>query len=270
MAENEEDTLVLSCSFEGCYQQAVLLNRQSVLLGKDETCQQFVFRVYHSCFRHAVYYVRSEGDMLYQQEKVRGLQRMFFLLTPAHIALAKRLSITWDDADNGAPGANTLRPYGNSSLMTDIASAIGYRQCGGDEWYSDDEERYLENLHREMHLVLQIILHTGQMKAGIYKKPRVTEEWVLVKHPECEAELVLALSENEVPLPHTDRRRILAELIRQLREEDFSDAEIARVIEQTTRGTGSQRSVLSGDIVIPASLAWSISTVMNEIMKEEN
>jgi hypothetical protein len=123
---------------------------------------------------------------------------MFFLVTPQHLALARRLWIVWYDADGGAPGASITRPYGDSS----VAHSIGYRQLTDDEWcYSPEEEQYLEGLHSEMHIVLQIILHTGQMQPGVYKKPRLTEDWAYVEHPEKEPELVLAASEKEVPQP---------------------------------------------------------------------
>jgi hypothetical protein len=52
-----------------------------------------------------------------------------------------------------------------------------------------------------MHIVLQIILHTGQMQPGVYKKPRLTQDWGYVEHLEREPELVLAFSEQEVPQP---------------------------------------------------------------------
>lgn len=209
------------CSFEGCCHQAVFYNEQSVLLGRHETRQQFVFRVYHSCYRHRFYYAHSNGDDLYSQEKWLGWNRMFFLVLPQHIALARRLSIHWHDTGCGAPGASTTRPYGNSSYLDDIAEAIGYRLLTDEDGCSSpEEEKYLERLHREMHLVLQIILQTGQMKPGIYKKPRVSENWVHLEHPEDEPELVFALSENDMPSPQADQQRILAERIRQLREEE--------------------------------------------------
>jgi hypothetical protein len=127
---------------------------------------------------------------------------MFFLVTGEHLALARSLWIVWYDADGGAPGASIRRPYGDSSVVSSVAQSIGYRQLTDEEWcYSPDEEQYLEGLHREMHIVLQIILHTGQMRPGVYKKPQLTKDWVYVAYPEKEPELVLAVSEEERPQP---------------------------------------------------------------------
>ena len=225
--------MIKRCSFEGCFQQAVFYNRQSVLLGKDETRQQFVFRVYHSCSRHALYYARSSGDNLYHQEKWLGWERMFFLVLPQHLALARRLSIHWQDSEWGAPAASTTRPYGNSDALSDIAEAIGYRLLTDEDGgYSPEEEKYLVGLHREMHLVLQIFLHTGQMKPGLYKRPGALRNWAFIEHSEDEAELIFARSEGDVPEPQVDLRRCLAQYVRQLWERDFSHAEIRRRLER--------------------------------------
>lgn len=200
---------MIECSFEGCYQKVVIRNLAAVLLGKDEANERFVFRVWHACHEHVWYYSHSVGEELYQQEKAHPFFHMFFLVTPQHLALARRLWIVWYDAEGGAPGASITRPYGDSSVMSTIAEIIGYRQLTDEEWcYSPKEEQYLESLHREMHMVLQIILHTGQMQPGVYKKPQLTEDWVYVEHPEREPELVLAVSEKEVPQPRLTEERM--------------------------------------------------------------
>lgn len=196
-----ERTMSADCSFEGCYREAVIHNLLAVLLGKHETNQQFVFRVWHACPEHILYYSRYTGDGLYQQERERPYFRMFFLLTSEHLALAKRLCIVWYGKENGGPGADIVRPYGNSAMLWDIAEITGCDQPGDGEAYSPTEERYLRGLHRDMHPVLQIILHTGQMKPGVYKKPRLTENWVSVERLEEEPELVLAVSGEDAPQP---------------------------------------------------------------------
>ncbi len=193
---------MIKCSFEGCYQDMVIRNLAVILLGKDEARERFVFRAYHACREHVYYYSHSTGEELYQREKAHPNFHMFFLVTREHLALARRLWIVWYDAEGGAPGASIIRPYGESSVISSVAQTIGYRQLTDDEWcYSPEEEQYLESLHREMHIVVQIILHTGQMRSGVYKKPRLTQDWVYVEHPEKEPELVLAVSEQEVPQP---------------------------------------------------------------------
>jgi hypothetical protein len=256
------------CSFEGCFQQAVLFNRQSVLLGKDETRQQFVFRVYHACTRHALYYARSSGEDLYQQEKWRGMQRMFFLVTSQHLALAKHLRIYWYDTDYGAPGASTTRPYGNGSYLDDVARAIGYRQLTDDDCYAPEEEKCLERLHQEMHLVLQIFLHTGQMKPGIYKMPRLGSDWVLVEHPEDETELIFARSEGDVPEPQVDLRLCLAQYVRQLWEQDFSHAEIRRRLEREPLSFLQEMGLFPHGEGAGSPLINEVIFLINEVIEE--
>lgn len=193
----------LRCSAEECWHEPIVRNQQAILLGKDETSQQYIFRVWHACAEHLFYYTRTSGEELYQHEKHYGQGRMFFLVTPQHLALARRLWIVWYDGENGAPGASTRRPYGNSGVLEDVAEIIGYRQPNleEDECYTPEERRYLEGLHHEMHLVLQIILHTGQMKPGVNHIPRLGEDWLAVEDPEQEQELVLASSPDQVPQP---------------------------------------------------------------------
>jgi hypothetical protein len=258
------------CSFGRCFQQAVLYNRQSVLLGKDETCQQYVFRVYNACMHHSLYYARFDGLWFYQQEKRRGLQRMFFLMTPQHIALAKHLYIVWyDDNGSGAPGASTTRPYGNSDVLSDVAKAIGYRPYKDyDDFYSSDEEAYLEGLHQEMHLVLQIFLHTGQMKPGIYKKPDVSEDWVPVEYPEEEPELILALEKSEEPKPYLNWRHYLVNGVSQLREQGFSQTEIRRRMELGTREILQEMKLLASHEDVSAFLP-QFAALLNEVIEEE-
>jgi hypothetical protein len=189
------EEMYLTCSYENCPNSSVIARIRAVLLGKDETSQQFVFRVWHACAEHVWYYSRYSSEALYQMEKHRGF-RMFFLVTPQHLALAKRLSIIWYGKENGGPGTDIVRPYGNSSLISDIAEIVGYPPPEEDQCYSPAAEQSLLGLHQDMHIVLQIILQTGLMKSGIYKKPGLTEDWVEVPHPQKEIELVLTTSER--------------------------------------------------------------------------
>lgn len=255
-------------SFEGCFHLAVLFNRQAVLLGKDETSQQFAFRVYHSCSQHALSYARSSGDEVYQQEKWLGWNRMFFLVTPHHLALAKRLSIHWYEAGCGAPGASTTRPYGNSTYLDDIAEIIGYRQLTDDDCYSPDEEAYLKQLHREMHLVLQILLHTGQMKPGLYKRPVALRNWVFIEHPEDEAELIFARSEGDIPEPQVDLHRCLAQYVRQLWEQDFSHAEIRRRLEREPLSFLQEMGLIPDGEGAGSPLINEVIFLINKIIEE--
>src|SRR5579875_1003443 len=107
---------MIKCSFEGCYQDAVIQNLAVVLLGKEKVRERFVFRAYHACRQHVWYYSHSTGEELYQREKAHPSFHMFFLVTEEHLALARSLWIVWYDADGGAPGASIRRPYGIAAL----------------------------------------------------------------------------------------------------------------------------------------------------------
>lgn len=191
----------LNCSDENCSNIPVIGQKRAVLLGKDEESQQFVFRVWHACSEHVMYYSRYSGEELHQMEKQHGSFRMFFLVTPQHLALAKRLSIIWYEREHGGPGTDIVRPYGNRSLISDIAEIISAPLPEHGEGFSPVAEQYLEGLHRDMHIVLQIILHTGRMEPGIYKKPSLREDWVEVPRPQAERELVLTDSDTDFPQP---------------------------------------------------------------------
>lgn len=43
-----------------------------------------------------------------------------FTLTEDHIKLMSRAYISWNDGECGAPGVDTKRPYGNSSVIMDV------------------------------------------------------------------------------------------------------------------------------------------------------
>ncbi len=193
--------MLLNCSSENCSNIPVISQIRAVLLGQDEENQQFVFRVWHACAEHVLYYSRYSAEDLHQREKRYFQFRMFFLVTSQHLALAKRLSIIWYEAENGGPGTDIVRPYGNSGLIRDIAEIIGFPPPEDEEGYTASADCYLQGLHQDMHIVLQIILHTGQMKAGVYKKPSLTEDWVCVEHLEEEDELVLTDSDTDLPRP---------------------------------------------------------------------
>src|SRR5216110_2135892 len=140
---------MVQCSYDNCYRQAVVRNIRAMLLGRDETSQQFVFRTWHACCEHVLYYSRYTSLDLHRRERYQPYFRMFFLMSHQHLALAKRLNIVWYDAEDGAPGASINRPYGNSSVIPDIAEIIGYREWTHPGCYSSDDEQYLEGLHRE-------------------------------------------------------------------------------------------------------------------------
>jgi hypothetical protein len=98
-----------------------------------------------------------------------------FKLTDDHIKLLRRAYVGWQDCETGAPEINPKRPYGNSSVVPDVAEILGIVPVNPDG--DDYEERYgsdvvdrLRQLHRETETALQIILATGEFKVGTYRR----------------------------------------------------------------------------------------------------
>ena len=101
-----------------------------------------------------------------------------FTITGEHIRLTKRMYVSWWSGEYGAPAIDCKRPYGNSSVASDIAEILG--------WFVDEEEGLTEDqrakaykIHKEMQTVLQIALKTGAFKEGAYiKHDRYRQEWI--------------------------------------------------------------------------------------------
>lgn len=47
----------------------------------------------------------------------------------------------------------------------------------GEKHLTEEQEKYLSNLHRETEVALQIFLATGEMKAGIYEANPYDIDW---------------------------------------------------------------------------------------------
>jgi len=108
-----------------------------------------------------------------------------FTVTENHIKLLKRMIVSWDSCEFGAPAIDCKRPYGNSSVIYDIAEIIGYEYStedpDGEGEMVDEDYNYLRHLHEEMQTVLQIVLSSGSFAPGNYKSDWAGYEWSLVK-----------------------------------------------------------------------------------------
>ena len=94
-----------------------------------------------------------------------------FEVTEDHIKLLKGMYIGWDDCEFGAPAVDPKRPYGNSSVIADIAEILGWMD---DDWWDGDQEtdqwREAGNkIHNEMQTVLQILVRNLSIEPGTYK-----------------------------------------------------------------------------------------------------
>jgi len=97
-----------------------------------------------------------------------------FELKQVHLDLLKEAVIGWTKWEFGAPCIDPKRPYGNSDVFDDIAEII---KLDKKECYDFDEEdwkeecvEFMEDLHKQIQIALEIILHCQSFKLGKYKK----------------------------------------------------------------------------------------------------
>lgn len=101
-----------------------------------------------------------------------------FTITDEHLKLSRRMYVSWDDCEYGAPAIDCKRPYGNSYVEGDMLEILGIEDprkredYDGDEWddIPEDLSRRLRELHEEMQLVLQIWLAAGVIRTGTFVK----------------------------------------------------------------------------------------------------
>ena len=98
-----------------------------------------------------------------------------FTITDKHIKLLKRMNVDWWSCEFGSPAIDPKRPYGNSDVIDDMAEIIGIKKNklnwdNEEECWSTEVDSDLYWLHREMQIVLQIILTTAQISVGKYKR----------------------------------------------------------------------------------------------------
>jgi len=112
--------------------------------------------------------------------------KRLFQLTNEHLKLARRTCIYWQkNAYLGAPAVDQKRPYGNSSILEDIAEITGmelFIDANDEKHISKEQEEKCLLLHKEMETALQIILATGSFQPGLYEADRYdTLSWKIVK-----------------------------------------------------------------------------------------
>ena len=102
---------------------------------------------------------------------MRGLgnNELKFTVTEDHIKLLKRAYVGWDDCEFGAPEIDPKRPYGNSSVFSDISEILGI-QPNSEGDFTSDQEDYIMKTHRELQTVLQIFLQYGRLVAGTFTR----------------------------------------------------------------------------------------------------
>ena len=109
-------------------------------------------------------------ELLKQAENLNDIKGKIFEVTEEHLKLLKHSHIMWRASEYGAPMIDPKRPYGNTSVESDIAEILG--------WDEEDSQR-AEKLHRELETVLQIVLVTQTFEPGLYNiRNEYTTDWI--------------------------------------------------------------------------------------------
>lgn len=91
-----------------------------------------------------------------------------FTVTPEHVRLMRRMIVSWESAEYGAPCIDPKRPYGNSGVAEDIREILGL---------PDLTDESCERLHAETETALQIALAVGHFTPGKYECDWPRRNW---------------------------------------------------------------------------------------------
>lgn len=114
--------------------------------------------------------------------KHNGLGPSRFTLTAQHVKLLRAMYVYWEDypeEHDGAPAVDSKRPYGNSSVLRDVAKIIGEPPPDADGEWADGQAERLLTIHAETATALQIVLITGSFDPGEFRKsdPYLSRSW---------------------------------------------------------------------------------------------
>ena len=90
-----------------------------------------------------------------------------FTLTDEHIKLLRRVNVSWEDTEAGAPAIDPKRPYGNSDVPADMHEILAGERPGDDGLTPEQITGY-SLLHCATKPALQIVLSVGEFVPGVY------------------------------------------------------------------------------------------------------
>jgi len=109
--------------------------------------------------------------------------KRLFELKEEHIKLLRNMCVRWDDCEFGAPSISIdcKRPYGNSNVYHDIAKILGIEGTIIDnkEAFSQEQIDWMNRIHKETKVALQIVLVTGEFRPGEYVSDEYADNWRL-------------------------------------------------------------------------------------------
>ena len=96
-----------------------------------------------------------------------------FVIKKEHLELLKNVTISWWGAEFGAPCIDPKRPYGNGDVYQDMAQILNIpdkkRYEEDDVYYTPEEEKYMDTLHKDLKTVLEIGLCLLKFEIGTYQ-----------------------------------------------------------------------------------------------------
>jgi len=93
-----------------------------------------------------------------------------FVLKEEHIKLLRAMYWEFQEDENGAPGVDCKRPYGNSWILPDVAEALGRKLPDEEAEEYDEVCDELYGLHAQTGKALEVILVSGSFKPGAYER----------------------------------------------------------------------------------------------------
>jgi len=108
-------------------------------------------------------------------------QLVKFTVTEDHLKLLRRMWVTWEDCEYGAPAIDCKRPYGNSSVDLDIAEILGW-PIDEEDGLTDEQRSAAALIHEQTQYALQIALGTGIFETGTYETGPYHRDWKKVQN----------------------------------------------------------------------------------------
>ena len=99
-----------------------------------------------------------------------------FEIKEEHLLLINKFYIRWYYAEYGAPTIDPKRPYGSSSVESDIAEILGWKIDGE---FTEEQSKEAEKIHKETETALQICLSRLKFETGIFENKGYGIGWEL-------------------------------------------------------------------------------------------
>ena len=123
----------------------------------------------------------SKAEEKYNTKEFIFMIGKTFEIKDDHLKLLKNSYVVWRDCEFGAPAIDCKRPYGNTDVESDIAEILNWNVS--EDGLTEEQKEQAYKLHRELEIVLEIVLATQSFQPGVYNNPSwyTPSEWIKVK-----------------------------------------------------------------------------------------